>query len=210
MARPKFLYKYASLEKPEYFLDTLVNSHIYAGAFTEMNDPMEGAFKLEYNDPFILKTVLRDKLSHRFCALTTSPFLTLMWSYYAKEHTGYCLEIDVEAEKDADLVKIDYSNEIPLIVSSDGDNAKEILSHKFTDWAHEDEWRRFVEIDHADPDKPCYWEHVKINKVFFGSKVSNDVYERYKERIERELKIETCKVTREDLDAHHIDTRNKL
>lgn len=37
-------YKYRSLSNLRYFLDILINKRLYMASYSELNDPMEGAF----------------------------------------------------------------------------------------------------------------------------------------------------------------------
>lgn len=198
MARPKFLYKYASLEEPKYFLDTLVNSHIYVGAFNEMNDPMEGIYKSsEMLSSYIKEIFTYNKLMLRFCALATNPYSTLMWAHYGRSNKGYCLELDVREHKDDDnLVKINYSDDIPVVNNGGDDEIKSLLSHKFKEWSYEHEWRYFVQDNWDQPGSNKFWEGVKIKRVLFGTRISDedfDLYSRIIKKINPQIKVEKVK-----------------
>ena len=205
---PTVLYKYASLDKPQYFFDTIVNQHLYAGLFSEMNDPMEGTYRSSEQLNQKVKDYLWDKKTEmRFCALAPSPYRTLMWSYYAKEHKGYCLEINVERVVPDSLVKMIYDNNIPTDIAPDDESIKRLLCRKFTDWAHEEEWRLFA------PYGCKYIENIIIKKIYFGSKMNKDDYNLYKgilEKIAPNIKVEKMKRSLLLEPENHIDTSNKL
>ena len=207
---PRFLYKYGNLDNPQRFLDSLMNNRLYAGMFSEMNDPMEGVFMSEKQltvEEYI--RVVDEKKQNRFCSLTTSQYLHLMWAYYANGHKGYCIEIDMmesEFVKD-NIYKIEYDNELPFLKNTDGNNGNDsvrnLLTHKYADWAHEDEWRYFV------PDSN-FWENVKITKVYFGAKISKRDFDFYAGIIARlNHKIVIKHMILEGLNLYHIDTTDK-
>ena len=207
-------YKYKSLKDPKYLLDILINKRIYVGKFTEMNDPMEGVFR----SSTILNQKLQDeyekaKTQHRFCALALNPYMMLMWSYYADEHKGYCLEIEIEEDSENKPKRIEYVDTITDIEKCD--NVEDILCRKFTDWSHEDEYRYFVRV--AASTEIAYWENVNIKRVFFGTKMSEDDFTLYKKTIQRlfpQKDIDTfvVKMDNEELAKleHRIDTSYKL
>ncbi len=204
---PRYLYKYGNLDNPIRLLDSLMNNRLYAGKFTEMNDPMEGTYRSEYfltRDEF--ENNFNEKTRNRFCSLTTSPYFHLMWAYYAKGHTGYCIEIDMKESEyyEHNLRKIEYCIKQPVYNKDDEDSIRKILSHKYTDWAHEDEWRYFV--DGFD-----YWENVKITRLFFRENIERYFYNFYNDIIKRiNPDIEVRQILKEELNNHHIDTTNKL
>jgi len=206
--RPKVLYKYASLENPQYFFDTIVNSHLYAGLFSEMNDPMEGTFISSQELSQDVKDFFKNgKSMLRFCALSPSPYRTLMWSYYAKNHKGYCLEVEVDRFDEKALIKMHYDNNIPKDIEPNDESIKRLLCRKFTDWAHEEEWRLFVN------DGSKYINDVRIKTIYFGVKIEDKDFELYKGVINKicpNIKVEKMKKTKLLMPENHIDTSNKF
>ena len=227
---PDKLFKYGSLDKTSFcengkpkepndpqskyerFLDIIKNNHIYAGIFSKMNDPMEGTYKsIEGNiQEDIKKELSKEKSINRFCSLSTSNKFVLMWAYYAEGHKGYCIEIDTNEShiEKKDLVKIKYNNDRPKYDPSKDEMAENfvrtLLSRKYTDWAHEDEWRYFVRHD-------TYWRQVKISKVYIGAGVLDKDFK----NIEKDIKkinnsIEVVHMKKSDFFDEHIDTSNKL
>lgn len=201
---PRFLYKYGNLDNPQRFLDSLMNNRLYAGMFSEMNDPMEGAFvskdRLTFEE---YMRVVDEKKQNRFCSLTTSPFLHLMWAYYAKGHEGYCIEIDMSESEflEDNICKIEYDKELPCFEEGNGYSIRNILTHKYTDWAHEDEWRYFVYNSN-------FWKNVKITKVYFGAKITKPDFNFYANIIKK-LNPEICVKHMIIERLIHIDTTDK-
>lgn len=44
---PMHFYKYRSLSNIRYFLDILIFKRLYLASYSELNDPMEGAFRIQ-------------------------------------------------------------------------------------------------------------------------------------------------------------------
>lgn len=94
----------------------------------------------------------RARESLRLCCLAETPNSTLMWSHYANEHRGFCLEYDLQTWTDPKLLHllhpVHYSNKrydaTRSIDSSDGVNQLSPLAaacNKGIEWAYECEWR---------------------------------------------------------------------
>jgi hypothetical protein len=84
------------------------------------------------------------------CCLSRVPDSILMWSHYASEHTGYCIEF--EATDHTPLFgasqPVSYSDSHPVVDFYNTPNDKQVqLSFltKYLGWAYEQEWRV---IDH--------------------------------------------------------------
>jgi hypothetical protein len=86
------------------------------------------------------------------CSFTTDPRSTLMWSHYASNHTGICVQFDVARDSRAFLeaVRVEYSAEYPVFNWLDGssEQLRHVISRKHEAWRYECE-RRIVRIDSA-------------------------------------------------------------
>lgn len=73
--------------------------------------------------------------------LTPHPDNILMWSHYADNHKGICLELDVRACPEFFVypVKVAYATEYPTF--NLGEDTNSIYATKYKDWAYEDEIR---------------------------------------------------------------------
>jgi len=82
----------------------------------------------------------------RVCCFTTRNDSTLMWSHYAKNHSGICVEYDFLDSNNIRFIlqPIYYCNEVFRIKTFEDLTAvTNIMSalHKSTDWTYESEWR---------------------------------------------------------------------
>lgn len=100
----------------------------------------------------------------------------LMWSHYAADHTGYCLEF--EATDDTPVFgtaqRVSYSETYPVInFYNTPEEDKVALSFltKFIDWSYEREWRV---IDHdAGPGSREYPPEL-LKSVIFGLRMEDE------------------------------------
>lgn len=80
------------------------------------------------------------------CCFTEKRDDILMWAHYAGQHTGFCLEFDVDNEFFRRAAKVEYEASLPrinvlsLADPPEGKAAKKLLI-KARDWEYEQEWR---------------------------------------------------------------------
>jgi len=117
----------------------------------------------------------------------------LMWSHYAQNHTGYCIECDFSNKDYVDNIKpIKYTDD-PLAFDKSSSLRKYIhdsILRKSTKWAYEKEWRLFVAdeniITHPDFKNKQMVLDVQscLTGVYFGYKTEQkyigEVLEFYK------------------------------
>ncbi len=206
------VYKYKSLgdsscpllqEKQLGFLrDIFKNNRLYAADFNILDDPMEGVFKSSrFRTDHIVSDIVNGKNGIHICSLSPTYQSMLMWSFYANYHTGYCVEVEIEENS---LRNVEYVDD--PICTDNGDfnelgneeKIKTILSRKYKDWAFEKELRvltreRFV--------------NVSVNKVYFGCRVNNKLYEQLKREIEeKEIAVDIMNVEL----FNHINTNPNI
>ncbi|HUW18561.1 MAG TPA: DUF2971 domain-containing protein [Sedimentisphaerales bacterium] len=83
------------------------------------------------------------------CCFTEIKDNILMWAHYAKQHTGFCLEFDVNNDFFRPLmraIRVEYATTLPIINVLRLDTYPkgklgETLLIKATDWRYEQEWR---------------------------------------------------------------------
>lgn len=130
----------------------------------------------------------------RIACFAETPFSMLMWSHYAKSHTGFCIEYDIPAYSDEwkdlfhNLFPVVYTNkridltQLCLNWSKDGtlsekslwDFYKFGLLSKSMDWKYQNEWR-LISLDNMLSENNDYnCSFFKINKVYLGNKMPND------------------------------------
>lgn len=110
----------------------------------------------------------------------------LMWSHYAENHTGFCIEYDFShSPLKQHLHPVQYTKERKFIpgtfANSDGAMANHIIYeaalHKFEGWKYEEEWRCVFHRHNLNPfpfDISRYYfdVHNYITAVYLGAKAS--------------------------------------
>lgn len=168
---------------------------------------------------FILNSI------HKFgvCCFSTTPNSPLMWSHYANNHKGICIEFltedkdgvplfKKEEKKNFILEKVDYSDN-PInffrekLPTEDGDVNTKILTTKSSKWSYEEEIRFVTEHQGLLKFNPkC------LNKIIFGTRTtSKEIYTicsligHYYGRQNSEI---TFKKSQMLFDEYHMSTEN--
>lgn len=191
------LYKYRSLQDLKRFLDIIVNKRLYGARYLSLNDPMEGQFEFDLNDSFTqpaLQQLFDERAKTIICSLSKKcnskgiPNNGILWSMYADEHKGCCIEVEVD---DPDWIKRDvFYSSLPPIVDNPNIQVVDILSIKFNQWAYEDE----VRYINTDPKTP--YLNVKIKAVYLGIRMSKEDVEFYTSlihSIDKEIEVRQIK-----------------
>ena len=114
---PMILYKFRSLssaldlDRAKQILET---GHFWCSKFSELNDPMEGAFTI-LSDAVIsdeFKSVYKEKSRYKICSFSGQRGFEnpAMWGYYANGFRGICIRVEVEDE--SKIAEIKYEDEI--------------------------------------------------------------------------------------------------
>ena len=94
----------------------------------------------------------------------------LMWSHYALDHTGFCIEFDRthNNELGQEAVKVIYRKYRIFNSSEDEDSLKEhdIFNRKYTKWRYEKEWRVFKTVGNKLYELPG-----RISAIILGVKM---------------------------------------
>ncbi len=194
---PEQLYKYRSLDNLERFLDIIINRKLYGALYQEMNDPMEGYFQYSPNvDKGLVSYILEGKSKRLICSLSRKSNIGLMWTHYADENRGCCLEVKVTS-KTWERLDVDYQDKIPTI--DDRTTIEDILKVKAKMWQYEDEVRYLspaIKDRHRRPNLS-----VRINRIILGCKVEVKRYNRL-QKVIRALnpQIQVEKMKKEELD----------
>jgi hypothetical protein len=88
---------------------------------------------------------------YRVYCLTTKPVDTLMWSHYADNHTGICLEFRCDNAVLSSALKVLYCETYPSLDLADNDLQTALLPllTKAQDWSYEDEYRLIAQEEAA-------------------------------------------------------------
>ncbi len=173
------IYKYQSININ--LLKSLQKRMIWASQVDQLNDPYE-LFFID-NTGTDIYTNFRKTLC--VCCFSKNKDEILMWSHYANDHKGVCLEWDIDFEKMKDcLLEIDYNNEITTLQKVDRldsghlsinikTNGKFIFS-KFKTWEYEEEMRFFKIVEDSSK-TGIYCEFPgKLTAIYFGTKTLQD------------------------------------
>ena len=159
------LYKYRSLENLGRILDILLHERLYAANFKNLNDPMEGHYRYSTDVNKELRTQILDERNRTLiCSLSKKKDIGLMWTHYANENKGCCIELQVTSPSWT-MIEVDYKDKLPNIT-----NVKEILSVKGNVWSYEEEVR-FIKTLNDNVTIHPYLE-ITISKVYIGCEVS--------------------------------------
>ncbi|MGB0281910.1 MAG: DUF2971 domain-containing protein [Neptuniibacter sp.] len=163
--KPRF-YKYKSLDNFEFLLDLLLKERLYAAAYHELNDPMEGVIKI---DGTILKETEADWESLikdlRLVCFTKSSENPLMWSHYADGGRGcvVCFELlDEQIFHKVSYLKKPSVSERDLCL----EKALEILKYKDKHWKYEAEYRCLIQNESFLP--------VNVKSITFGPRADQN------------------------------------
>lgn len=144
------LYKFRPLCVPrglKYALEILENGQFWCSKFWDLNDPMEGIYRLR-KDSTDYRKIFQEKSKRVLCSFSGESALLnpLMWGYYANGFKGLAIEIEVP---DAHVRSMTYTDEVfsPNPDKAESEQVDEILCHKLRNWEHEAEYRHLAEGD---------------------------------------------------------------
>ena len=134
---PKY-YKYISFGRSNsrrraWTLDIFINNHLYLGHFSEMNDPMEAMFDASYIMNNQIQQIKQKKPNIIIGCFAKTYSDILMWTHYANNHLGCCVEFEVEITEGDYLRPVIYDTHIvsskePYLL----DQCIDILTHKLS------------------------------------------------------------------------------
>ena len=159
-------------------MDILIYKRLYLASYSELNDPMEVAYRIKNNvkyDCSWLQMLRSEKNDIHICSLSKSYDNILMWSHYADSHKGCCIELEVTSETGITETPVSYVDTIKDVAGADyRDEAYQILSRKIRCWDYEKEVRFLKEIplnSHISK-----YLKIKIFRIYLGCKMpSKDV-----------------------------------
>ncbi len=186
------IYKFLSINA--FTRDVLLTEKFYFGDWKNMNDPLEGFFqysKDKLTDSNIIDLYNSKNLYGVSCFSKTYRSI-LMWSHYADDHKGICVEVLIDEElcreKNIDIVEINYMKSIATIADP-GADAKSLLSRKLFPWKYEKEIRLFSNGKNSQK------RIGKISRIILGSNISPDHKELINTYVgDRNIKIIQAKI----------------
>lgn len=189
----EILYKYRGLSNLKRFLEIILNKKFYGALYSELNDPMEGKFRYNYKIPHGIIEALKDQKQKTYiCSLSKRNDIGIMWTHYAEEHKGCCIEVEVTAKS---WKRIEVKYQSSSIEISDTSSLLDILKIKSIQWNYEEEVRY---IKTAKDRKAL---SIKIKRIFLGYKLNKPEFNFYKKLIQTlNPSIEVVKMKKDSLD----------
>lgn len=187
------LYKYRGLSNLKRFLEIILDKKLYGALYTELNDPMEGSFRYNYKMPHDIIEDLKDQKQKTYiCSLSKRNDIGIMWTHYAEEHKGCCIEVEVTA-KTWQRIEVKYQSS--SIEISDTSSLLDILKIKSIQWNYEEEVRYIK----TAKDREAL--SIKIKRIFWGYKITKTEFNFYKKLIQKlDPSIEVIKMEKKNLD----------
>ena len=123
-----------------------------------------------------------------------------MWSFYADEHRGCCLEVEVDDYNSWDKVLVDYTQKVYDL--TDISTAKEILSRKSKHWKYEKEVRFIKESNINDMEE---YLQIKIKRIYLGIRMLSEDKNLIKTLVNVwDSEIEIIEMKKEDIDFGYL------
>ena len=125
------------------------------------------------------------KSNFAICSLTELRDSILMWSHYANQHEGFCVEYDAHEllnMRQNELFPIIYDSYLPdFTLTSTMDHMKENIANiiarshltKAKDWSYEQEWRLLSSKNITSDSKGFTIEMPKPTGIYLGCKISD-------------------------------------
>ena len=191
------LYKFRSIDRA---LDVLKEGFWFS-SFEKLNDPMEGLFYY-YKSNQIMEELIKKKRKRGICSFSESLDNPLMWSFYADEGKGICLEVSLEVSlkeieknnslcfaknikveknnslcfaKNIKVEKINYTNDIKLYKDFNGINVFEEADKLLLQKL--EPWKNEKEwrglVKFNEIDKNGVQIKLKVDSIYLGYRISN-------------------------------------
>lgn len=162
-------FKYRSLKDFKRFLQILIYRELYGSKFNELNDPMEGYFN--YSDQIDIETrkaMLKKRANTYICSVSKKSNIGIMWSHYADEHKGCCIEFEVTSKWKK--IEVEYLDEMPILDANT--QIEDILKCKSKQWEYEEEIRFIKPVEKEDARRPKL--KIKIKRILLGTRVDRN------------------------------------
>lgn len=122
-----------------------------------------------YND--VYKSVESNLKTHNICCFSENKDNILMWSHYANNHKGFCIEyryIDI-AKSNVFLCPVLYKDSIPYL----DDGIAKIIYTKANNWEYECEWRIY---ENSKEEEVYFIETPVPLAIYIGCRASLELY----------------------------------
>ena len=108
----------------------------------------------------------------------------VMWAHYARSHTGVCLGFDVPDDKPKQMIyepeRIKWAvDSAKPIRGVDVELLERVVTTKYAQWAYEEEWRIFANLEEADPANGEYYldfgPTLMLREIIVGAKCASSL-----------------------------------
>ncbi len=141
------------------------------------NGKPDNRFRRKYIDNIkSIKAQISEKVG--VTCFSKRPDNFLLWSYYADNHKGFCVEFDINAllyqYPGTKLYRVSYPKTVRptrfsiLEIVSNPNLLEKILTRKSNIWKHEQEWRLFCR---TGGNEPIGYDPKTVTKIYFGYKM---------------------------------------
>jgi hypothetical protein len=172
------LYKFRSISgiSFRYTQDVFVNSRLFLPTANILNDPNEGVAIVDIQNQYcgwgnyIEERNRRQRI--RVCAFTETHRNPVVWSHYADEHRGICIEFDTDHIdiRNNLLDAVIYSNTVPTLKPNSWADERLSFLNKTKEWAYEKEWRYIVKEDSSF----LTFNDSAIKRLLLGTRFQDD------------------------------------
>ncbi len=195
LKRPKLIYRYVRINEDT--KNALKESYPWFSSPKALNDPFD--LKWQFTDRWMkelldwfkfsnesysaifnnmkddaqfiehLQQLIIDNIGITVCCFTEIDDDILMWSHYARNHTGVCLVYNLGnmPELFERLRKVEYSNDYPVADNMEKDVSERCISTKSIHWGYEKEWRLL-----AQEGGRCFIKKESLKGIIFGCRTS--------------------------------------
>lgn len=195
---PSKLYRYRPALK--HTLDEIATGEIYLAPHKELNDPFEGVSIMK-EDEFHCRNDIKNlndimtQLSHnmkRIACFTNTEKNEAMWSKYANQSSGVCLEYDTETFEENIIdsffpvfytdERFDFINYVITKMEYTKQGIERLGNllwlYKSQFWSYEKEWRIIFHVDEKSPDeyreKGMKLKLKQPSRVLLGTKINKN------------------------------------
>jgi len=196
------VFKYRDLHNFERIYDIVANKQVHCSTYSKLNDPFEGEYVHYFgssesgigesgleesgNNGENYKYVEESK--YKICSFSLENDNVVMWSSYADEHKGVCIEIELLEYSEEELIKITYDIDHKKVTKEhlSERTIRRVLSKKSKPWEYEKEIRLF-----SNDEK--HRIKGRVNSIILGCRTSRNE-EMIIRAIAPEVKIKRAKV----------------
>jgi hypothetical protein len=150
-----------------------------------------------WNFQGMVSRLVRVKIANTgILCFSTDPIDIKMWTHYANNHKGICLEIEIPKDTRS-LKKVIYTKEQPYLDIHEAMSEKygkllEIFYTKSIRWRHEKEWRMVSLKGDIEKEIPG----TNIKQIIYGIQSSEETKAKINELIEKSIPLNQLKMKR--------------